>query len=226
MKTLALIIAGLGLVSGAFALVLQYSITVTEAMAGGRSLAGAVLFYFSFFTILANCAALISHLAQFLPFKFLDVLRTRSVGGAATTAMVMVAMVYSLILAPQGAPQGESVLCDVILHYITPTLMLAWWLVSAKGKVSLQSLVWWLVPPAVYLAFVYIRWFFVQEVSNPFLDPALGQYRLLSGIFGIVLLFVTTGLMVILLDKSVGKLKGRQGRYRSSARYASRRRLR
>ena len=226
MKNLALIIAGLGLASGIFALALQYSITVPEAMAAGRSQAGAILFYFSFFTILANCAAVISHAAQYLPFKSLDILRHRSVGGAVTTAMLMVAMVYNLILAPQGAPQGESVLCDMILHYVTPILMMSWWLVSANGRTRFVSLVWWLAPPAFYLAFVYIRWLFVREVSNPFLDPALGMPRVVSGIVGILLLFVTTGLLIIILDKIVGKVKRHQGRYQSSARYASRHRLR
>jgi hypothetical protein len=226
MKILALIIAGAGLLCGVFALALQFSITIPESMATGRSLFLSVLFYFSFFTILANCGAAICHTAQILPFKFLEILRHRSVGGAATTAMVMVAMVYNLILAPEGAPQGESVLCDMILHYVTPALMVAWWLASANGRATFQSIVWWLVPPAVYLAFVYVRWHFVHEVSNPFLDPALGQYRLLSGIFGIVILFVSTGLVVILLDKAVGQITRRQDRYRNSARYASRRRLR
>jgi len=226
MKILARIIAGLGLSCSAFALALQFSITIPESMAAGRSLGLSILFFFSFFTILANCVTVIFYAAQLLPFNFLRFLRRRSVAGAVTTAMVMVAMVYNLILSPQGAPQGESVLCDLILHYLAPVLMLAWWLVSANGRAKLKSIIWWLGPPAIYMVFVYIRWLFVGEVSNPFLDPELGLSRVLSGIAGIVILFVTTGLAVILLDKAVGQIKGHQDQYRSSARYASRRRLR
>ena len=207
MKNVARIIAGGGLLFGLTGLLLQFSLTIPTSMAAGRSFWLSVLFYFSFFTILSNIAAVISHAGQVFPIAWLNYFRRRSTAGAITTLMMVVGIVYHFILAPLWSPQGLFLACDVILHYVTPILMAAWWLVSANGKARFKTLLWWLVPPAVYLVFVYIRWIFVHEVPYPFLDPALTRQALIRGIVGIVTLFVITGPVVVISDKMVGWLK-------------------
>jgi len=211
MKTLARIIAGGGLLAGLTGLLLQFSLTIPASMAAGRSFWLSVLFYFSFFTILSNIAAVISHAGQLLPAKALPYFRRRSTGGAITTLMLVVGIVYHFILAPLWSPKGLFLICDVILHYVTPGLMAAWWLVSANGKARFKTLLWWLAPPAVYLVFVYVRWVFVHEMPYPFLDPALTRHELISGITGIVVLFLIAGPAVVISDKIVGRLKREYG---------------
>ena len=207
MKTLARIIAGVGLLMGVIGLLLQFSLTIPASMAAGRNVWLSILFYFSFFTILSNIAAVISHAGQLLPAKDLVYFHRRSTAGAITTLMMVVGIVYHFILAPLWSPKGLFLVCDVILHYVTPVLMAAWWLVSANGKARFKTLLWWLVPPAVYVVFVYIRWAFVHEVPYPFLDPALTRQALIRGIVGIVTLFVMVGPAVVISDKIVGWLK-------------------
>jgi len=211
MKTLARIIAGGGLLAGLTGLLLQFSLTIPASMAAGRSFWLSVLFYFSFFTILSNIAVVISHAGQLLPAKALPCFRRRSTGGAITTLMLVVGIVYHFILAPLWSPKGSFLICDVILHYVTPSLMAAWWLVSANGKARFKTLLWWLVPPAAYLVLVYIRWAFVHEVPYPFLDPALTRHELISGITGIVVLFLIAGPVVVISDKIMGWLKREYG---------------
>lgn len=207
MKRVARVIAGGGLLFGVIGLLLQFSLTIPASMAAGRSFWLSVLFYFSFFTILSNIAAVISHMGQLLPSTMLTYFRRRSTGGAITTLMLVVGIIYHFILAPLWSPKGLFLVCDVILHYVTPILMAAWWLVSANGKARFKTLLWWLLPPAAYLVFVYTRWAFVHEVPYPFLDPTLTRQELISGIVGIVVLFAVTGPAVVISDKIVGGLK-------------------
>jgi hypothetical protein len=207
MKKLARIIAGGGLLAGLLGLVLQFVLTIPASMATGRSFGLSVLYYFSFFTILSNIAAVVSHAAQLMPASMMAYFHRRSTGGAITTLMLVVGIVYHFILAPLWSPQGLFLVCNVILHYITPGLMAAWWLASANGKARFKTLLWWLVPPAVYLVFVYVRWVFVHEVPYPFLDPSLTRQELISGITGIVMLFLITGPTVVISDKTIGWLK-------------------
>lgn len=211
MKKLARIIAGGGLGAGLIGLLLQFTLTIPASMAAGRNFGLSVLFYFSFFTILSNIAAVVSHAAQLLPASMMAYFHRRSTGGAITTLMLVVGIVYHFILAPLWSPQGLFLACDVILHYITPGLMAAWWLASANGKARFKTLLWWLLPPAVYLVFVYIRWAFVHEVPYPFLDPALTRQELISGITGIVVLFLIAGPVVVITDKIAGWLKRQYG---------------
>lgn len=56
-----------GLVIGLIGLVLQFTITVPASMAAGRSLLGSIVFYFSFFTILTNIAAVLVHASLLSP---------------------------------------------------------------------------------------------------------------------------------------------------------------
>ncbi len=207
MKTLARIIAGGGLLIGLAGLLLQFSLTISASMAAGRNFWLSVLFYFSFFTILSNIAAVVSHAGQLFPAKELAYFQRRSTGGAITTLMMVVGVVYHFILAPLWSPKGLFLVCDVILHYVTPILMAVWWLVSANGKARFKTLLWWLMPAAAYLVFVYVRWAFVHEVPYPFLDPALPRQELIRGIVGIVVLFVITGPAVVISDKVAGWLK-------------------
>ena len=207
MKKLARIIAGGGLLFGLIGLFLQFGLTIPASMAAGRNFWLSVLFYFSFFTILSNIAAVISHAGHLLPAKKLTYFHHRSTAGAITTLMMVVMIVYHFILAPLWSPKGLFLVCDVILHYATPLLMTAWWLVSANGKARFKTLLWWLVPPVVYVVFIYIRWAFVHEVPYPFLDPALTRQELIRGIVGIIVLFVITGPAVVISDKIVGWLK-------------------
>ncbi len=207
MKKVARIIAGGGLLFGLIGLLLQFSLTIPAAMAAGRNFWLSVLFYFSFFTILSNIAAVLTHAGQLLPAQALSYFHRRSTAGAITTLMMVVGIVYHFILAPLWSPKGLFLVCDVILHYVTPLLMAAWWLVSANGKARFKTLLWWLVPPVVYVVCVYIRWAFVHEVPYPFLDPALPRQELIRGIVGIIVLFVITGPVVVISDKVVGWLK-------------------
>ena len=207
MKNLARILAGGGGLIGLIGLLLQFSLTIPASLAAGRNFWLSILFYFSFFTILSNIAAVVSHAGQLFPVKELTYFHRRSTAGAITTLMMVVGIVYHFILAPLWSPKGLFLVCDVILHYVTPCLAVAWWLVSANGKARFKTLLWWLVPPAVYLVFVYTRWSFVHEVPYPFLDPTLPRQELIRGIVGIVVLFVIIGPAVVISDKVIGWLK-------------------
>ena len=56
-----------GLSVGLVALILQFALTVPASMAAGRSLGGSIVFYFSFFTILSNIAAVMVHASLISP---------------------------------------------------------------------------------------------------------------------------------------------------------------
>ena len=55
-----------GLVVGLSALVVQFALSIPASMEAGRSLAGSVVHYFSYFTILTNILVVLVHLAALL----------------------------------------------------------------------------------------------------------------------------------------------------------------
>jgi hypothetical protein len=201
------VLAWLGLAIGAFAICLQFSLTIPASLAAGRNLALSILFFFSFFTILSNIGAMLCHAAQVLNVPALRMFRDRMTAGAITTAMIVVGAIYHLVLAKLWAPQGLFWLCDRLLHTVTPILMVAWWAASATGTARFGSAAIWLIYPLAYVVCVYIRWAFVREVPYPFLDPVSGGRNLAISLIGIVSLFVVVALVTVAIDKLMVRLR-------------------
>ncbi|MFT4073987.1 MAG: Pr6Pr family membrane protein [Asticcacaulis sp.] len=204
MKKVARIIATWGLITGLAGLLLQFAITIPASMAAGRGFALSVLFYFSFFTIPANIGAVISHAAQVLPLDRLKTFHRRNISGAVTTMMLASGVMYHFVLAPLWASKGLFWLSDALLRYVTPILMLLWWLASANGKARFVTLLWWLVPPAAYMVFIYVRWLLVHEVPYPFLEPNQTRQDWLRGMVGLCEFYLLTAVVVVLADKTIG----------------------
>jgi hypothetical protein len=161
-----------GLVVGLGALLLQFALTVPASMQAGRSLPGSIGFFFSFFTILTNIAAVLVH-AAFL-FGWPGGFMSPRVRAGVAVAIAVVMIVYAAVLARLWQPSGLFLLCDVLLHYVTPVLYLLWWLrAGADGSTRWRDLAWWLLYPILYLAWVAIRAPFAGEVPYPFLDAGL-----------------------------------------------------
>lgn len=123
-----------GAVIGIAALVLQFSITVPASMEAGRSLAGSVVYFFSFFTILTNILVVLVHLNALT--GWLPVFGHSSWRAGIGVAIAVVSLVYQVLLADLWKPEGLFYVCDVALHYVTPAIYLIWWLMIADGRLG------------------------------------------------------------------------------------------
>jgi len=197
-----------GLAAGAVGLVLQFTITVPAAMNAGRSLGGAIVFYFSFFTILTNWAALFVHATGIFgkrrePRPFWA---RPGVRAATAVAMAVVFLVYAIVLAPLWKPEGLFLACDVLLHYVTPVLFVAWWLIAGtEGVTRLRDIPWWLIYPLSYLAYALVRAPIAGEVPYPFLDVAAnGATGVAVASLVITGVFVGLSVLAVLADRWLG----------------------
>jgi hypothetical protein len=88
---------------------------------------------------------------------------------------------YHLILAETWDPQGLSLVCDVTLHYVTPLLYLAWWLLCRRhGALRWSDIPAMLVPPAIYLVWAMARGAVVGEYPYPILEANRIGYMLVA----------------------------------------------
>jgi hypothetical protein len=208
---MARLVAMAGLVIGLAALALQFAISVPAAMAVGKNLGQSIVFYVSFFTILTNSAAVLVYASALfdagrLPTPFYGRPRVRA---GIVVAMVVVSLVYISVLQAIWNPQGLFLVADVILHYVTPTLFVAWWvLYAADGSTSWRDIPWWLVYPTVYLLYVMVRAPLAGEVPYPFLDiPANGLPAVIFSTLLVLGLFLVVSALAILADHGVSRLR-------------------
>ena len=203
-RTVAATAAGL---AGA-ALVLQYGLLVRATLDSiGPWLA--TLRFVSYFTILGNLMVLLvagaaaldgrSALARFL--------QRADVRGGVATCIAVVMGVYVTVLQSLWSPQGTQWVADVALHYAVPVAYLAWWgLFVPHGALGPKHLPRWLLLPLIYLAWVFARAAWVDEVPYPFLEFArLGWPAVVRNASLVALVFALVGATVIAFDRWRGR---------------------
>jgi len=193
----------LGLLLALAGLILQFSLTIPAALDAGRSLPGALVFFFSFFTILTNIAVVLTYVAAILDGRRLAFFARPSVRAGVAVAIAVVSIVYATILAPLWSPQGLFLIADATLHYVTPVLYAVWWfLVGRDGSTRLANLPLWLAYPLAYLAFALVRSPIAGEVPYPFLDYMTnGWASVLVASAMMFALFVVLGVVAVMLDR-------------------------
>ncbi|WP_027143679.1 Pr6Pr family membrane protein [Mesorhizobium sp. WSM3626] len=206
-----------GLVVGLIALALQFSITIPASMEAGRGLFGSIVFYFSFFTILTNIGAVLVHtslLSSNGHASWLPAFAGPRMRAGVAASITLVFIVYATVLARLWQPQGLFLLCDVLLHYVTPVLFVLWWLISgADGKTRWSDISWWVVYPIAYLAYALARAPLAGEVPYPFLDIARnGVESVTIAALAITALFVAICVVAVFVDHGIGRLRSKSTR--------------
>jgi hypothetical protein len=197
------IYAAIGALLGWFALALQLYLMLVQAP--GPERLGAVITFFSFFTILTNILTALVFSAVALQPKggWGRWLRQPSVQAATAVYIAIVGMVYQLLLRQLWNPQGAQWVADVLLHSIIPVgYMLYWLLFAPRAGLSWRDAVIWLGYPGVYLVYTLARGAVSGLYPYPFLDvKVLGYAGALTRAAGFLLVFLGMGLLVVAVGR-------------------------
>lgn len=200
-----------GLVIGLAGLVLQFCISIPASMEAGRSLLGSIIFLFSFFTILTNIGAVLVHtsLLSSTGYAWLPAFAGSWMRAGIAVSIALVFIVYATVLAQLWQPQGLFLLCDVLLHYVTPVLFVLWWLVAgADGRTRWSDISWWMLFPVAYLIYALARAPFAGEVPYPFLDVAKnGAASVAISAAAITGLFLVLCVVAVVVDHGVARIR-------------------
>jgi len=202
------LVAIVGLAAGLAGLALQFSISIPASLETGRGLGGALVWFFSFFTILTNIAAILVYAAALIgtPAWF----GRSGVRAGVAVAMAVVGIVYATVLAQLWQPRGLFLIADTTLHYVTPALFTLWWLtVGRNGASRLADIPLWLIYPLAYLGWVLARGAFVTEYPYPFLDLNVkSPYQVAQSSLMMLCLFLVVSLAAVAADRFLPKTPG------------------
>ena len=112
---------------------------------------------------------------------------------------MFVGLAYYFLLRNVWNPQGLSLLANVILHYVTPTLFLIyWWLVFPKGALRWSYPLIWSIYPTAYMLYVLVRGEIIGHYPYGFIDPStIGYQKTLINAIGLLAVFIALGLMLV-----------------------------
>jgi hypothetical protein len=194
-----------------FALVLQFTISLSAYQANGRTLGGTIVQLFSFFTILCNLLTVVSLTAllvrpQSVSARFFA---KDSVLGSIVLYITVVGLVYNTVLRQLLHLQGLFKLADELLHTVNPLLFIIYWVAFApKGSLKWTNAFTWLWFPFVYLIYILIRGHISGYYPYPFIDVTkLGYDQVLFNSFILLLVFLGFGLLYILIGRQMSKSK-------------------
>jgi hypothetical protein len=195
-------VCSVGAFLGWFALALQLYLMLVQAPA---AMLGAVITYFSFFTILTNfLVALVLTAAAVRPRAQWGqwVLRP-SVQASTAVYIAIVGIVYQLLLRHLWNPQGAQWVADVLLHSVIPVgYVLYWWLFAPRDELSWMNAIGWLVYPGAYLVYTLARGAVSGLYPYPFVDVnALGYGGVLTRAAGLMLVFLGMGLLIVAIAR-------------------------
>jgi hypothetical protein len=186
------------------ALAIQLYLSFHGASPNGLAASGAVLHFFSSFTILANIfAAVIWVLA----------LRDENRPADTVTAVCiyLVVVIATYLAEFHGALEtrrgGLAVFCDAVLHDAVPLLFLLYWFAFVpKGSLGWRSPFVWLIFPLAYLAYALLRGGLTGDYAYPWIDAAaLGYVTVARNSLGLLGVFLGLGYVFLLFDWLLGR---------------------
>lgn len=200
-----------GFIVGLAALVVQFSLTIPLRLANGDSLVGAVTYYFTFFTILTNLALVLIYLSELVPAAWLGWFRAPVTRGMLAAAITLVMLFYHFVLAGLWAPEGWFKAADVTLHYVTPSLYVAWWLIlQPHGLLRWRDIPMMLAPPLAYLIYAMLRGAIVGEYPYPILEAhKLGYPQVALNVLFVLIGLTVLCALAVSADRLLGKSRAK-----------------
>lgn len=194
-----------GLVLGTAALLLQLFITVSLRLGNGDGIFGALVFYFSFFTILTNLALVLIYASELWPRSAMSWFRAPVTRGMMAAAITLVLAFYHFILAETWDPQGLSLVADVVLHYVTPVLYVLWWVLFMRhGVLKWGDIPAMLLPATIYLVWAMLRGALVGEYPYPILEAdRIGYAAVAINVLAVLVALTALCAIAVALDKAL-----------------------
>ncbi len=162
--------ASIGAIAGWFAVFTQLLIVLQNTE---LSLLGALVRFFSFFTILTNMLVALYFSSQIMPNSNKLKLFFQSPGKLTAIAgyILVVGIVYQIALRHIWNPEGLPRVTDELLHTFIPAFTFSFWLLfEEKAKLRFAQIGGWLLYPLAYILYTLVRGHFTGLYPYPFVN--------------------------------------------------------
>lgn len=136
------------------------------------------------------------------------------VKGICTMSITLTGIIAAAVVASEFDMHTPSGIATVLLHIVTPVMILADWLVfDTKGRWKKTYPLIWLISPAVYFTYIMISSLYIPKGTKlrfpyPFLNyENLGVFWLIFAVAIISIFYVGIGYLCYLIDRKMGRLE-------------------
>lgn len=192
---------------------LQYYTAIPFFLAQGRTMGGAIVEFFSFFTIQCNLLVVITlFVIAITPIRVDRFFNRPDVVTAIAVYISIVGFVYNLMLSQMANFKGAAKLADELLHLIIPALFVIYWLTTIpKDQINWKHTLGWMRYPAFYLCYILTRglltglypYYFLDIGKYGFLKITVNIAALMLVFFGFSILYVGMARLINRTNKSL-----------------------
>lgn len=195
-------------VTGWFGIITQLYITLNTYQ-NNRTLAGVLVQFISYFTIICNLLVTISLTVIIIRpgaswGKFFS---RNTVLTALTLYIIIVGIVYNTVLRGLVGLEGLASWVNEIMHVIIPLLFAVFWLIIVpKTGLSFKNILPWLWVPFIYLIYILLRGAASGLYPYPFMNAAkFGYPQVAINCFIVMLAFVGVSIILVFIDRLMTK---------------------
>jgi hypothetical protein len=186
----------------------QFILSMQSMLGGGRPLLSAVIWYFSFFTILTNLVVAVDLTVLGLAprSKSALALAPPRIQTGIAAAILLVGIGYELLIRQSWDFNRRGFLADFLLHDLSPaTFALYWVLCVRKGDLAWRDIWPWTLYPAAYCIYSLTYGAVTAEYPYPFLDAGrLGLARVMTNTAALVVGFLFLACVLVAVDSWLG----------------------
>ena len=190
-----------------FALALQFYLSMVAYMAQGRTVAGALIEFFTYFTIQCNIITATGLTAVALRGFSQSYFSRPGILTAGAVYISIVCLVYNIALRGLAHPEGWARVADELLHAVCPLLFVIFWI----AMLPKQGIVWkdafsWLWYPLFYLVYALARGAACGRYPYFFLNViTYGYPRVLINIVILMLVFLGFSMLYVFIGRLMSK---------------------
>jgi hypothetical protein len=203
------IYALIALVTGMFAVGLQFWLVMKNVPSTGLGYWQEFVRFISYMTILSNLLVIIFFIFQVFDSygKVAVFFKSASAGAAIFLYISIVGVVNHIALAGLFQFTGYQYFADKLLHYVMPSVYVIYWIFFIpKSPLPYKHIFYWVLFPLVYVIYIMLRGMIMHVYPYPFLDVPVHGYpavlvnmaMLTAAYFfaGLTLIFVNNRLLV------------------------------
>ena len=180
---------------------LQFWLSLNLGLANGKTVGDVTVNVVGYYTVLTNLfVALTATLPLIAGFSRLGRWFGKPmVLGCATTSILMVGIPYHFLLRNIWQPQGLQLFVDIVLHYVVPISVFAYWVVwPPRSKFGILALLAWCLYPMGYFVYVFVRGELLGAYPYYFIDVTnLGYGKAMLHSFGFLIAFIAVEAAVL-----------------------------
>ncbi|MCK9305809.1 MAG: Pr6Pr family membrane protein [Bacteroidales bacterium] len=115
--------------------------------------------------------------------------------------ILLTGITYALIIAPTANPEGLAKISTILLHYVSPSLAIIYFILFEKRRIDYREIALWIIYPIVFLGWGLYLAIIKGDYLYPFFDIEKLGYKIIPYLFAVTLGGILLDIAVVFVNR-------------------------